>query len=383
MSFKSLPARGRRRIARAALGLLVLAVAAIAQYKLAKVPRPVNLETLDNFSTVKVRLGREELIIEGPVVNSSEMILFSYSGKPNELVDTSFDQARLGEQTLKVFESLGLRPPSTPARIDYRAQEPKSSPTGDESCSTQVELRAVSKMPDELHLFQLDAPDLNYRQLMMKAVGAELNSRMLVASPSGSYSERGCQKLLKVGEWTQSISNIVTAIVADNSDLRLSFKPLTADSALGADTGGFVILDLGAPQLNKTGPLPFQARAVYLRPLGSSNNVSDSHALLSARHTDDGPLLTISNLRIGPDQLQLTVTGKGWVTINGDDYTVNFLKRAEDNPILIALMAAANTALLAWVARLILKSPPTSPQPKHPQSRSRKLQRQRKGKTKK
>jgi hypothetical protein len=385
MPFKSLMGFMQWRLARAGLGLLVLAAAVLVQYKLANIPQPVNLDTTEKFSPAKVRLGQEKLIIEGPVVNSSEGVLFSHNGKPNEIVNATFDRARLDEETIEIFRESGLSPPSITARIDYRAENPTTAPVGDESCRTQVELRATPKMPDEIHLFQLDAPGLNnYRQLEMTIRGAELTSQLVTGSPSGSYLEPGCQKELKVGDWNKSIANDVTTIAAENSALRFRFLPLKTDSPLWGDAEGFFEpFDLGAPQIESTAPSSFQARAVSISPLGDGNKLSSKPALLSAQSVDGGPLLTISGLKIGSDQLLISVAGKGWVQIDGEDATVNLLNRIEENPIPAAILGAANAALLAWVARLVFKQPSPSPQPKSTKGRSRKNPRRRKSSAKK
>jgi hypothetical protein len=387
MSFNPLRALWRRRIVRAGVGLLVLVGAAYAQYRLANVPLPMNVETIENFSPATIKLGQQELVIEGPVVNSAERMLFSHDGKQNETVDVSFDRARLDEQTVLMFESLGLKPLSTPARIDYRAQETQKPPVGEESCRTRVELRAASQMPAEIHLFQLgDAGLERYRHLEMRAVGAELVSNLLTESPGGSDLVPGCQKLLRVGDWNQSLTTIgVTTVVADNSALRFSFRPLTTTETLWGDATGFYEpFDLGAKKLNPNDPPPFQARAVSIRPLGGGNSTSaPPPEMASVRSTSDGPPLTIYGLKVGSDQLQLSIAGKGWVQINGEDKTVNFLQRVEENPIPSALLLAANTALIAWVARLIFQSLSSSPEPDDTKGRSSRSQRRRKGKTKK
>src|SRR5216684_5380600 len=176
MPFNPLMAYRRQRLARAGLGLLLLAAAAFAQYKLANVAHPVNLETTGKFSPATIRLGREELVIEGPVVHSSKGMLLSHDGRPNETVDARFDRARLAEQTISVFESVGSKPPSAPGKIDYRPDEPKSPFTSDEPCHTRVELLA-SKMPAEIHIFQLGDPGLNhYRHFEISTRGVELVS---------------------------------------------------------------------------------------------------------------------------------------------------------------------------------------------------------------
>jgi hypothetical protein len=363
MPFNTLMAFGRRRLARIGLGLLVLAVAAFAQYRLANVPRPVNLETTGKFSPATIRLGREELVIDGPVVNSSVGMLLSHDGRPNETVDARFDRARLDEQTIRLFESVGAKPPSAPGKIDYRPDEPKIPVTSDEPCHTRVELRA-SQMPSEIHIFQLGEPGFNhYRHLEIGTRGAELVSNLDTASPHDADLGPGCQYLLRVGDWSEPVTKVgLTSIMAEGSDLRLYFRALKPDSTPWADTGGVLRLDLGGAQkLNPNDPPPFQARAISIRALGQSNSSSAPPALISARSTDDGPLISINDLTVASDQLQLSISGNGWVTINGEPDTVNFLKRVQENPILLALLAALDTALLAWVTRLILKTPSNKP----------------------
>jgi len=355
MSFSALT---RQRIGRAAIGLLVLAAAAFAQFKLANVPEPVNLETTGKFSPATIRLGQEELIIEGPLVNSPEGMLFSHDGSLNEIVDVSFERARLDQQTVEKFESLGLSPPSTPSKIDYRAEDSMRAHIGIEPCRTRVELRAPLKMPEEIHLFQLGDPGLNhYRQLEMRVTGAELTSHVVIESPSGAYLEPGCQKVLKVGDWNRSSSIDVTTIVAENSDLRFSFKPITPNSALWKDTEGFFTpFELG--QSLPTDPQRFLVSAVSIKTLGDSSSPL-TRLILSARRPIDGSLLTVNGLKIGSDQLQLIVSGTGFVKIDGEDVTVDLFKRVQKYPLLLTLLGTLNAALVAWVVRLIRKPPST------------------------
>ena len=376
MSFNSLIRVFRRqRIARACVGLLVLAGAAFGQYKLAHLPRAVNLDTTGKFSPATIKLGQQELIIEGPVVNAAEGMLFSHDGRPNELVAVGLEHARLDEQTIRSLEGTGLRPPSAPAEIDYRARDSMRSFKG-ESCRTRVEVRAMSKMPSEIHIFQLGVPGLSqYRYLEMTAKGAELVSRILTESPGDSELAPGCQKLLMVGDWTQPLTNFeVKTIVDDNSALRFTFSPLARGSSLwGGPEGLFEPFDLGVEQQTPNDPQPFQARAVSIRSLRGGDPAAAPLTLASAQ--SDGALLTIHGLRIGSDQIQLNIAGKGYVKINGEDVTIDVLKRVGENPIPSALLAAGNAALLAWVASLILKSPSTG----NAQGRTRRFQRRRRG----
>ena len=374
MSFNSVTRVFRRhRIVRAGVGLLMLAGAAFGQYKLAHVPQPVNLDTTGRFSPATITLGQQELIIEGPVVNAAEGMLFSHDGRANEIVEVRFQRARLDEETIGALEGKGLTPPSSPAEIDYRARDSMRSLKG-ESCRTRVELRAISKMPSEIHIFQLGAPGLShYRYLEMTAKGAELVSRILTESPGDSVLAPGCQKLLRVGDWNQPLTNFeVATIVDDDSALRFAFSPLTREASLwGGPQDFFEPLDLGVEKQNPNDQPPFQARAVSVRSLSGG----DSARLTQASAEGDGALLTIYGLRIGSDKIQLSIAGKGRVKINGEDVTVDVLKRVGENPIPSALLAAGNAALLAWVARLILKRPSTG----NSQGRTRRFQRRRRG----
>ena len=74
MSFSLLTTLWRRRLVRAGVGLLVLAAAAFALYKLAHVPQPVDLAATGKFSPASIKLSEQELIIEAPLVNQDEAV---------------------------------------------------------------------------------------------------------------------------------------------------------------------------------------------------------------------------------------------------------------------------------------------------------------------
>lgn len=358
MPLNRLIAFTRQRLVRAVVGILVLAGAAFAQYELAHVPRALDVATIKDLSPATTSDG-EEIIIEAPVINAAEGMLFSHDGKTNEIVDINFDQARLDATTVAMFESygLGLTPPATPARIYYQAQE--SPPSTDEPCHTQVELHTASQMPGEIRFSQFDSPGSKQdRYLQVTIRGAELSANLLTDSAGDSDRGPGCQKLLKVGDWKQSLARgSVTIVVAQDSSFRCSFRPRIADDNLWAQTQGLLPLALGARQQDSNDPT-FQARGVSINSVGSDGSTI---ARVSARSADDAPLLSISGLSIGPDQIQVSVAGKGFVKVNGKPVTVNLLKPIQDNPVLLALLVATNGALLAWVARLVFKTPQTPP----------------------
>lgn len=145
----------------------------------------------------------------------------------------------------------------------------------------------------------------------------------------------------------------MTIVVAQDSSFRCSFRPRIADDNLWAQTQGLLPLALGARQQDSNDPT-FQARAVSINSRGRDGSTI---ARVSARSADDGPPLSVTGLNIAPDQIQVSIAGKGFVRVNGKPVTVSLLKPIQDNPVLLALLVATNGALLAWVARLVFKRP--------------------------
>ena len=337
-------------------GLLVLTGAIIPQLYLIFRPEPVNLEDTGKFSPAVLKLGREELTIDGPVTNSDEGLLLSHVGQSNEIVDLSFDRARLdGETLLQLGES---NPPPNPTRIDYLTTKSPERMEG-ESCRTfiDVKLADVRKPPTALHLYQTDAPGGDiYRRLDMKATGGELLISIGTATmDADNVRAPGCQKKLTVGsdfslptEGTYSL-----AIVAEaDSASHLSFNPATAENTLWDKPDSFFQpFDLGSEQHGPDAPAPLRARAVEIRTLGGDKS-SGPTSLLSARSLEGGELLTIESLKVGSDRIQINVSGRGLVKENGKDY-VNLVDRLKRHLLIAVLLAVANVAILVWFMRLL------------------------------
>jgi hypothetical protein len=334
-------------------GLLVLTGALIPQWYLIFRPEPVNLEDTGKFSPAVLRLGREELMIDGPVTNSDEGLLLSHVGQPNEIVDFSFDRARLdGETLLHLSES---NPPPNPTRIDYLTTKSAQRLEG-ESCRTSIEIKLADarKPPATLHFYQTDAPGGDiYRRLDMKATGGEV--LINIGTDGDDVSAPGCQKKLAVGsdfslptEGTYGL-----AIVAEaDSVSSFSFNPATAKNTLwGGPDSFFQPFDFGSEQNSPDAPAPLRARAVEIRTLGG-NKSSEPTSVLSARSLEGGELLTVESLKVGSDSIQINVSGRGLVKENGKDY-VNLVDRMKGHLLLTALLAVVNVAILVWFMRLL------------------------------
>src|ERR1044071_5509676 len=335
-------------------GLLVLTGAIIPQLYLLFRPEPVNLKDTGKFSPAELMLGREELMIDGPVTNSDEGLLLSHIGQPNEIVDFSFDRARLdGDTLLQLSDS---NPPTNPTRIDYLTTKSARAPTEGESCQTGIDVKLADarKPPATLHFYQTDAPGGDiYRRLDMKAMGGELI--FSINTYGDDVSAPGCRKKLAIGSDFSSPTegSYPLAIVAEaDSVSHFSFNPATAENTLWDKPDSFFQpFDLGREQNSPNAPAPLRARAVEIRTLGGDKSPGPT-SLLSARSLEGGELLTIESLKVGSDRIQINVSGRGLVKENGKDY-VNLVDRMKRHLLIAALLAVANVAILVWFMRLL------------------------------
>lgn len=359
MPLQALAGYLHRRLVRAGVGLSVLAAAFLVQYQLANITLPVNLSTQAKFKPMTVKLGQEELVIENPVVSPPGGALLVHRGKPNEVVNAHFDRALLDEVTLGDLSGPDFNPPSSPTKIAYTTPEIKQK-TAAPPCRTfvSVEPKGRAGPPRSIHLLQLETPGADRRRhVEIKAGGGGLGVRIwTTAPPGGADDSPGCDKLLRIADLPEQplpASADVTAVVADNSRFRLSFRPMAADAPPlwgdGAE-GFYEPFDFGPPQISPDDPPPFQARAVSVRRLQGGSSVPP---VLSAESAGGDSLLRVEGLRVGSNELQLLVSGEGMVSENGEKLTVNFWERVQKYPLPAALLGALNVALIAWVARLL------------------------------
>jgi hypothetical protein len=350
------PSRYRQRSpARLLAGLLILIGALAAQAYFAFRPRPVRVENVGEFSPVTSKLGRHELTIKGPLTNSEEGLLLYHGGKAHEMVEVEIDGAILDGETLMQFSE--SNPPTSPALIAYRTAE-WAERSAAEPCRTFVEVRLADKRepPSALRLYQLDSPGgADYRHLLMKAEGGGLLVNVTTESPDDDDEQAaGCRKVLKVGPdfERQTTGTYSVGMVAERgAALQFRFNPAGASNPLWDGPGGlFQPFDLGAEKLDPSDPPPFRASAVELKPLGG--RPADPEPLLSAHGLGGDEFLSVESLKVGPDSVQIDVSGRGLVRVDGRD-RVDLLDRIKANPIPPILLALCDAALIFWFTRLL------------------------------
>ncbi|HEX8150635.1 MAG TPA: toll/interleukin-1 receptor domain-containing protein [Pyrinomonadaceae bacterium] len=336
-------------------GLLLLSAALAPQVRLAYRPEPVSLEETGKFSPAAARLGREVLTIEAPAPDAGGLLL-THVGKAGEIVDLGFERARLDGETLVLFGE--QNPPTSPSPIDYVTTRPAPGAPG-EPCRTFIRVRAADprRPPSALHFYQKPAPDA-VRAVELKADGGVLVSVDTDMPDEGDGRAPGCGKLLQVAPgFSAPVSGVSTVgVVAEaDSGARFSFSPATKNDSLWNGAEGF----FQPFAFGKAAPAVLRARAVEVRALGGQ--ASGAAPALGARSVDGGEPLSVESLQVGPDRLQVQVTGVGFLKVNGEDHA-DPLGRVRRHPLPSLLLAAADAALLAWVVHLLVgrRRPPFS-----------------------
>ncbi|HKQ52352.1 MAG TPA: hypothetical protein VJT74_08295 [Pyrinomonadaceae bacterium] len=295
------------------------------------------------------------MIVEGPSPDAPTSVLLSHEGSPAETVDADLENARLSEETTRENE-VDPRAAMIPGPISYATRDGGQgrAPDYSRACGTTIEvlLPPDNKAPSRIHFFQTSGRGgETYRDLDIRADDAELVVSLSInppESPPGDVDDAqiteddgpGCVKLIKGARWARLLGGAFgfKSLVAANSKFNFRFMPLPPTTPLWQGQNGFFEpFTLGPPGL--------RAREVSIRTLNGP-------ATLEVRSADEDMPLRINSLKVGSDQLQVGLTGKGFVKIDGEDITVDFFERIKKYPLLAGLLLMANAALLTWLIRL-------------------------------
>jgi len=320
------------------------------------------------FSPLVVPAG-DELVIQGPVVNSPGGTLFSRTGDTEEILDLRFPRARLAPSTVEQWKALGA--PGELRNIRYVTQESSASVTSKQRCHSSIEIKLVdsSSSPAEIGLFQLEGQsNTPYAEMEVKNASLAVSFDTDSDSPDHTLSACGYQKLLQLSSlqqdgsqsdrpWhmdiTQSLPPI-TVIVDSDSAFRFYFQPLEKGAPSKASDGRMLPLDLGTPKVRFEDAPPFRAIALWKKSQSKEN--ARSHSVdFSARALNGQALLDISKLEIGSDRIQLSFSGKAHVEVQGKEQTSNLWDKVKEVPLLQRSLEAANAALLGWVGLVLFR----------------------------
>lgn len=337
----------KRRLLRAAVALLVIAVAVLFQYWLANRPIPVQVGDAGGITLPPIRAG-EQLIIEHPDIRSNP--LFLHTGNSVEILDVELERATISPETQQDY-NFDSRSRLIADRLSYETQPPQASKI---PCSTDVEVQSIDgRTPTEMRFSQSQPPgNETYR-----ALDVRINQDVVLIvltnpsdNPAGEDSEAeddgpGCVKRLQGDQLREKEKQkdlagavAVKIIVIANSKISLRFYPTDARAPIWNDRNGYL--------------KPFQNASPVLGASRVSLNASNKSVLFEIT-AEPNEFVRIDTLNIGSDKLEADVSGKGFVKRNGELITLNLFARIQQYPLYAGLMAMANAGLLAWLARLV------------------------------
>jgi hypothetical protein len=361
----------QKRLVRILIALLVLGGAVYAEYRLAHIALPVEVESSKPaYTPVQSDLiKREVLVIKNPSpqpagqspADGAALMLLADEGSDAVTVEAHFESALLDDDIMSLLrrENKPPLPPADARQIAYttegQADESEQPAQPDENArpcrtSIHVSLASNAKLPSELSFFQLKGPGADrYRNLEMKATGADLVVQLLTrnaaANRLGKIEGPGCTKTLSVGDWSRTTSSPVPLkiVVPAGTSFQFWFTPLGEKPAWSGTAGLFEAFELEATPLRVHGVDKISYDAPSAVPAFSATSL-EGHPLL------------LRHLLIGSGELQLDYAGQAMVQENGK-YAVTFslLEFAKGNPILAGILAMLDAALLEWVRRALFK----------------------------
>lgn len=340
----------RKWILPAALTIVSLLAMPYFFFQIAGTPLPVKLDP--NNQNFPQPIAGDELTIQAPVVNSAGL-LFSREAAPDENLEVTLTNAQLLPKTVTRFgfDSRWASPSKT---ISYSSYSEEDFDKNGNKCATsiQVSLKKDGKPIEQLRLqSRAVQPGGDYRALQLESVGAELlvqmSPNLLADAKIGTEANGpGCGKLMTTdfGRDPRYGPFNFEAAVAPGSAIAFVFRPTVGP--LWADDEGFLPFKLGSqadPGEPQQSPSGLAASAVSLGPGGST---------FYARSVDGKSSLQIESLKVGPKQLLVSVSGEGFVKLNGED-AVGTIERFKRQPRQTMLLLVATATFLVCFLLLL------------------------------
>jgi hypothetical protein len=377
MRFEILGKWWGKQFIRLPLVLLIFGAAVAVEYYVSRIPAVVDISAKKELNPALIELGQKKLVLEHPSAGASGRLLVSHDGTSDEVVDARFDKARLSAETMQM---LAIReaeaPPAEAVKIELLT-EPEQQASKEVPCKTAIAIEEASEDTPvgTLGFYQLEAPDVDSRHVEIESSDSELVVQIETTVPRGSQpTAHGCVKMLRIGDWSRDVYAPfpLKVITSAGAAFRLRFAPTTSGSPPWMAANGLLGLDLGTP-LTPDNPIPFGVRAMRIDSLNPRHNQA---SLIGARALDGDAPLVVSRLEIGPDQLQIQVSGKGRFTTDGQAEAMDLIGVAGRYPLVAALVTTANGALLAWLVRVATAKRKAPRKPRRSSKRGRSQRRE-------
>lgn len=330
--------------------VLGVALAAFgAQYRLAHIRLPVEVGDPSKVPTRPIRLG-EQLVIVAPVSQAPGSPIFAYKGNAGEAVDLHFENAKVAEETVRNYEfSEPFKSNSGP--IFFITDPGLDSVSRAEPCLALVEAStgAAQSLPGEIRFSQSGTPGNESLRELNIQTDVEVMLRTATFPPESatdpdaetSDDGPGCARrlsLLAGSETLQGVS-VVKLPAAARSEIKFLFWPLNKGEPMWNGSDGFF-------EPFKAASPVFQVRALSIR------TATGNPAFEITAESPSEPL-RINKLKVGSGELLVEISGKGFVTIDGETISLSFFERINQYPWSASLVMIANAALLTWLGRQV------------------------------
>jgi hypothetical protein len=280
-------------------GLMALAAVAVtldADYWFVRRPEP---HSIAEFNPIRVKLGREELILANPAPSGSSLL--SHQGGKNEVVEIFFEKGILSAATRSLLRGQPWAQSQQPQNISYTTLA--AAGVQGPPCRTFVDMKSAEPAMSELHLFQDGiAGGEDHREFSVKTTSPIQVDFLTAADDPAQANEPGCGKLLQAGDNQIGLTgSLPVSILGEaGASVRLKFMPASSTPIWKGRKGLFE---------------PFQgisvgARSVRLSPIDSQQKLFQA----TAPKGEQG--LVMDGLLAGSDTLETRLSGVGWVTVN-------------------------------------------------------------------
>lgn len=351
----------KKRLVRILVAAVVLGSAVYAQYRLARIPLPVDVEiSKAGYTPATAALfKREMLVLRGPSRQTADEaereMLFADNGSESVTVETHFQSARLHDDTTNLLVHANKPVPSPglheivystegdAASSSTRPRQPVNPSAKPCQTAIHISLADKNRVPTELQFYQTDGPGaLHNRTFEMKALGADLVVELLTRNLVANFQGAGCTKTILVGDWTHTFASPVPLkiILPAGTTLQFWFTPLEEKAPWQGPDGVFEAFELEA--------LPIAVSSV--------SKVANNDQVFNANSAKATQPLLLKRLLIGSSELQIHYAGEALVKENGNyAVTFNVWEFAKSNPLLASIFAMLDAALLEWIRRIVFK----------------------------
>lgn len=330
--------RGVQRV----LALAALIVLGASHYLLSRLPVPVALESLGPMEVS----GPSELVIDQRLARPGLLLVFE--GEVGDAVDVRFDRARLEARSARLLQGLGVALPTGdhPASLLTRQAEKTKTFLRIEVVPIAGQVSRVTlKSPRE-------AGDAGLA-LSLHAEEAQLAVSVLSAgdlspgAPPPQRTLRLAEKLLPVLSGAVPLA-ILSAV---DSEIRLRVVPAARDwddvarlALAPADHRDAALSAFGiGVRADRESVFTDYACATASRvPLATPGRLAEGRCAAS-----EGKLQLVS-LGFRPGVIHAQASGQAWVRKNGAVHILDLVGWLKKNPVLAALIAALDAAVLAW-----------------------------------